>query len=109
MSHTNEVVWAACGGGHAPGPPGSCAYCAGPWCSEDDGDPRWWVIAEDPPAALAAVPEPNAFPIYFGWRAIVERVCIRWAGPEGEPGAINVAEFDDDDTAEVWQITLEGR
>lgn len=28
ISFEVEQVWSDCGGGHAPGPPGMCAYCA---------------------------------------------------------------------------------
>lgn len=82
----------------------------GPWC--DLNFDSWWVVADSPSEALAAIEAVDAevFPIYFGWRAIVERVCIRWATAEEWDDETEIMECrysTDEGAVEAWRIRVE--
>lgn len=84
----------------------------GPWV--DCGDyGRWWVVAPELSAAIAVIEatDSHAFPIYYGWRAIAERVSIRWVDVEDydEENEIVECTGDEDGAAEAWRIVLEDR
>lgn len=102
-------------GGHAvncPARPGNSTpqVTDGPW--QSIGGDTWWVVAERPDQAFAAVAreDSDAFPIYFGWTATIERVCIRWAVEPHEEREIEECKYSTDAGAvEAWRITIEDR
>lgn len=80
----------------------------GPWC--DLTCDRWWVVAGRADQAVAEVHGCSAFPDFFGWRAIVEKVCIRWVDADQWDEEHEIAECaytTDPGAVEAWRITVE--
>jgi hypothetical protein len=79
-----------------------------------DGE-KWWVVAEHLDEAIAVVRslDPEAFPSYFAWRAIIEPVLIKWVDPDDWDEETEIVEckqaLGEPWAAEAWRITLEDR
>lgn len=81
----------------------------GPWC--DMGSSLWWVVADRADQAVAEVHGCSGFPDYFGWRAIIEKVYIRWVAADKWDEEHEIEECrssDDPGAVEAWQITVVG-
>lgn len=92
-------------------PPTQCPEAGqGPWC--DVGGQCWWVVAERAGDALNIIESlsTETFPIYFGWHAVAERVCIRWVEPEewNEEHEIEECKSDYPWHAEAWRVKVVG-
>lgn len=82
----------------------------GPWCTEDLD--RWWVVADSPADALAAVVDVDAdlLPDYFGWTVTIEPVLIAWAEEyNGEETVIDEQRYETDATVRAWRIVVDDR
>ena len=81
----------------------------GPWCDPDGH--QWWIVAEHPDHAVAALRDIDAdvLPDYFGWRLIVEPVLIRWVDPEEWNEETEIVECLSDYPwhSQAWKLTVE--
>lgn len=84
----------------------------GPWHDEVSG--KWWVVADRPQDAIAAIDsvDPDAMPRYFGWMLLAAPCLIRWS-PDYDGDELCIVEGDGSDdeetTAEGWRVWFMGR
>lgn len=78
----------------------------GPWT---DGNGCWWVVAHSAADALSEVEGLDEFPIYFGWKIVMERTCICWVDQWDEDREICECNSDYEHHAEAWRIRLVDR